>query len=147
MRRLLIAMTCLALTGGAVPVAAQETTCAAGSFETLYRQSDARLREFLQGMWQSEGPDTVGNLRRSTYSFHVNGTFTRDETVCFSASNTCHPTQGQGYFATYSAQQGVLSLAMYENNQNCAVSHLVIQDRNTLYGARDPSRRPLRRIQ
>jgi len=129
-----------------VPVRAQETC--AGTFENLYRQSDARLREFVQGVWQGEGPDTVGNLRRSTYSFHVNGTFTRDETVCFSATNTCHPTQGQGYFSAFGAQQGgAFSLAMYENNQNCAVSHLVIQDRNTLYGAGDPSRRPLRRIQ
>lgn len=145
MRRLVIALVCLTLARTTTPAFAQETC--AGTFENLYRQSDARLREFLQGIWQGEGPDTVGNLRRSTYTFHVNGTFTRDESVCFRATNTCHPSVGQGYFAAYSVQQGILSLAMYENNQNCAVSHLVIQDRNTMYGAQDRTRNPLRRIQ
>jgi hypothetical protein len=138
-RRMLIVIACLS------PVAAQQNC--AGTFESLYRQSDARPREYFHGVWQGEGPDTQGNLRRFAYSFHVNGTFTRDETVCFRMSNTCHPTAGQGHFTVYSVQQGVDSLALYESNTSCSVSHLVIQDRNTLYGAQDRTRNPLRRIQ
>jgi hypothetical protein len=136
---------CLALLGQTGPALAQQSC--AGTFESLYRQSDPQLREFFQGVWQAEGPDAVGNLRRSAYSFHVNGTFTRDETVCFRSSNTCHPTAGQGYYAVYSVQQGVISLALYESNTNCSVSYLVIQDRDTMYGAQDRTRNPLRRIQ
>jgi hypothetical protein len=142
-RRAAAIAACLALLGTAAPAIAQ--SCA-GTFESLYRQSDPRLREFLQGVWQGEGPDTVGNFRRSTYSFHVNGTFTRDEAVCVGMSNACGPSIGQGYFAVYSVQQGVVSLALYESNANCSVSHLVIGDRDTMYGVQDPSRRPLLRV-
>jgi hypothetical protein len=133
-------------TVAAVPAAAQN--CAGGvrqSFQELYQGSDQRLREFLHGVWQGEGPDTVGNFRRSQYSFHFNGSFTRDETVCFRGTNACGPSQGQGAYAVYMAQQGIMSLALYENG-NCSVSHLVISDRNTIFGANDPERRPLVRI-
>jgi len=141
-----MAAVCLLLGQAAAPALAQQQQSCGGTFQNLYQQSDAQLREFFQGVWQGEAPDPYGNQRRYAYSFHVNGTFTRDEQVCFRATNTCHPTAGQGYYAVYSVQQGVISLALYENNSTCSVSHLVIGDRNTLYGAQDQTRNPLRRI-
>jgi hypothetical protein len=138
------ALTAAVLLGQANLALAQQNC--GGTFESLYRQSDPQLREFFQGVWQGEGPDPFGNVRRYAYSFDVNGTFTRDETVCFRATNTCHPTAGQGYFAVYSVQQGVISLALYESNRNCSVSYLVIGDRDTLYGAQDQTGNPLRRV-
>src|SRR5262245_46184458 len=55
---------CLLLFGQAGPALAQQQQSCGGTFENLYRQSDARLREFFQGVWQGEAPDPYGNLRR-----------------------------------------------------------------------------------
>jgi hypothetical protein len=118
---------------------AQQQSCA-GTFESLTRQSDPRLRTFLQGIWQSEEAAAAGTRRRTIWIFQVDGTFTRDDTVC-TGPGACQPSVTHGNFAVASAAPGVVALALSESGADCSVSRLTIRDNDTLDGGSAPLRR------
>ena len=143
-----------ALRASVVALAAVAFASSASAYQCLgapsvdFRQLQTfqpQVMQFMIGTWQDVSPDSFGNMRRGTYSFDAAGNYTQSETVC--AAGYCTPRVLRGFYAAYSMEQGVLSLAILNPGSGCSVSRLRVVGRDAIVGVNQPpGTAPMQRV-